>query len=265
MPWTITSTNGRGDQLALIYDSPVTDTIKKYTYTELRDEVAKFAGVLKAQGVEKGDRVLIYMPMIAEAAMAMLACARIGAVHSVVFGGFAAKELATRINDAKPKVIVSASCGIEVKKVIAYKPLLDAAIDISDSKPDKCVIFQRPMETASMIAGRDVDWVEMAGATPADCVPVAATDPLYILYTSGTTGQPKGVVRDNGGHVVALKWTMKNIYNRGYRRRILGGFGCGLGRGPLSYIVYARCSRAAPPSCSKENRWARPMQGCSGG
>ncbi len=205
---------GRGDQLALIYDSPVTDTITKYTYTQLRDEVAKFAGVLKSQGVEKGDRVLIYMPMIAEAAMAMLACARIGAVHSVVFGGFAAKELATRINDAKPKVIVTASCGIEVKKVIAYKPLLDKAIDMSTSKPNKCVIFQRPMEKASMIDGRDVDWAEaMQAASPADCVPVKATDPLYILYTSGTTGQPKGVVRDNGGHVVALKWTMKNIYN----------------------------------------------------
>ena len=205
---------GRGDQLALIYDSPVTDTIKKYTYSQLRDEVARFAGVLKAQGVEKGDRVLIYMPMIAEAAMAMLACARIGAVHSVVFGGFAAKELATRINDAKPKVIVTASCGIEVKKVIAYKPLLDKAIDMSTSKPGKCIILQRPMEKASMIAGRDVDWVEaMSAASPADCVPVAATDPLYILYTSGTTGEPKGVVRDNGGHVVALKWSMKNVYN----------------------------------------------------
>lgn len=205
---------GRGDQPALIYDSPVTDTIKSYTYKELTDEVAKFAGVLAAQGVTKGDRVLIYMPMIAEAAIAMLATVRIGAVHSVVFGGFAAAELATRINDAKPKVIVSASCGIEVTKVIKYKPLLDEAIEIAESKPEKCVIIQRPMETASMIEGRDVDWVEAMGtAQPADCVPVAATDPCYILYTSGTTGQPKGVVRDTGGHVVALKWTMKNIYN----------------------------------------------------
>ena len=206
--------NGRGDQVALIYDSPVTNTIKKYTYTELRDEVAKFAGVLADQGVTKGDRVIIYMPMIPEAAIAMLACARLGAVHSVVFGGFAAKELATRIDDAKPKVIVSASCGIEVARVIPYKPLLDKAIELSTSKPEKCVILQRPMETAGMIEGRDVDWNEaMAAAQPQDCVPVAATDPLYILYTSGTTGQPKGVVRDNGGHMVALKWTMKAIYD----------------------------------------------------
>jgi propionyl-CoA synthetase len=206
--------NGRGNQNALIYDSPVTDTIKKFTFTELRDLVAKFAGALSSLGVAKGDRVLIYMPMIPEAAIAMLACARLGAVHSVVFGGFASNELATRINDAKPKVIVSASCGIEVKRVIPYKSLLDGAIEMAKSKPDHCIIYQRPMETANLIPGRDLDWKDvMAKAKPHDCVPVAATDPLYILYTSGTTGIPKGVVRDNGGHMVALKWTMKAIYN----------------------------------------------------
>lgn len=204
---------GRGDQSALIYDSPVTRTVKAFTYRELRNRVATFAGALARLGVSKGDRVIIYMPMVPEAAVAMLACARLGAVHSVVFGGFAANELATRIDDAKPKVVVSASCGVEINRIIPYKPLLDEALLIATHKPQKCVVLQRAMQRAQLVAGRDCEWDEvMESARPHDCVPVAATDPLYILYTSGTTGQPKGVVRDNGGHAVALKWTMKNIY-----------------------------------------------------
>ncbi len=204
---------GRADQLALVYDSPVTDTVRSYTYRELRDDVAILAGALASLGVEKGDRVIIYMPMIPEAVMAMLACARLGAIHSVVFGGFAAKELATRIDDAKPKVILSASCGIEPTRVVEYKPLLDGAIDLASHKPEATVILQRPQASAALVAGRDHDWdVLRANAQPSGCVPVAATDPLYILYTSGTTGQPKGVVRDNGGHAVALAWSMSNIY-----------------------------------------------------
>ncbi|MGC1953461.1 MAG: propionyl-CoA synthetase [Gammaproteobacteria bacterium] len=205
---------GRAEQLALIFDSPVTQTVRQFTYQQLRDDVARLGGALTAQGVGKGDRVIIYMPMVPEAVMAMLACARIGAIHSVVFGGFAANELATRIDDAKPKAMLSASCGIEGTRIIEYKPLLDAAIDSASHKPEKCLILQRPQAEARLVARRDVDWLEaVAAAPPVDCVPLAATDPLYILYTSGTTGQPKGVVRDNGGHAVALKWTMKNIYN----------------------------------------------------
>ncbi|WP_303047746.1 propionyl-CoA synthetase [Thalassospira sp. HF15] len=206
--------DGRGDQPALIYDSPVTNTVQSITYSHLRDDVARLAGALHARGVTKGDRVIIYMPMIPQAAMAMLACARIGAIHSVVFGGFASNELATRINDAKPKLILTASCGIEGSRVIEYKPLLDKAIAMADHKPESVILYQRPQSDALLIDGRDYDWeVECAKAAPSDCVPVDATDPLYILYTSGTTGQPKGVVRDNGGHMVALHWSMKNIYD----------------------------------------------------
>ena len=204
---------GRADQAALIYDSPVTGTVMRYTYRELLDRVALFAGVLGENGVGKGDTVIIYMPMIPEALIAMLACARIGAVHSVVFGGFAPNELAVRIDDARPVLIVTASCGIEGKKVIEYKPLLDRAIDLAEHKVKRTIIYQRPQSTAALSDGRDIDWAAAEKkAKPAGCVPVKATDPLYILYTSGTTGMPKGVVRDNGGHAVALTWSMKHIY-----------------------------------------------------
>ena len=205
---------GRAEQVALIYDSPVTDTVERITYAELLDRVARFAGGLRSLGVDKGDRVILYMPMIPEAVVAMLACARLGAIHSVVFGGFAPNELAIRIDDARPKVIVAGSCGIEVDRVIEYKPLLDSALEIASHQPDRCVIYQRPQATATMVRGRDVDWDELADAAdPADCVTVKATDPLYILYTSGTTAIPKGVVRDNGGHAVALRWSLPNIFN----------------------------------------------------
>lgn len=204
---------GRAAQTALIYDSPVTGQKKSFTYRELRDQVAKLAGAVAAQGIGKGDRVIIYMPMIPEAVMAMLACARLGAVHSVVFGGFAANELATRIDDCSPKLVLTASCGIEPGRIVHYKPLLDQAIDLAAHKIPRCIVLQRPQAAASMVEGRDLDWNEaVAAGQPHDCVPVKATDPLYILYTSGTTGQPKGVVRDNGGHAVALEWSMRNLY-----------------------------------------------------
>jgi len=205
---------GRANQAALIYDSPVTGTVRTYSYRELRDAVARFAGALLAQGVQQGDRVVIYMPMVPEAAIAMLACARIGAIHSVVFGGFAAPELAKRIDDAQPVLVVSASCGIEVGRIIEYKPLLDQALELATHKLSCCIILQRPQCRASMQSPRDVEWSDaVASVLPADCVPVEATDPLYVLYTSGTTGKPKGVVRDHGGHAVALRYSMEAVYD----------------------------------------------------
>ena len=231
--------SGRADQKAVIYDSPVTHVKRTITYRELRDEVARFAGMLRSLGVERGDRVIIYMPMTPETLIGMYACARIGAVHSVVFGGFAPQELAVRIDDAQPRVVLTASCGIEVQRIVPYKPLLDAALALAAHKPAHCVVLQRDVHRCELIAGRDLDWHgAAANASPVDCVPLKATDPLYILYTSGTTGMPKGVVRDNGGHAAALLWSMKNVYdvNPGEVFWAASDFGWAVGH---SYIVYA--------------------------
>jgi len=236
---------GRAKQRALIYDSPVTGTVRFFTYHELRELVARFAGALVLNGVRQGDRVIIYMPMVPEAVIGMLACARIGAVHSVVFGGFASKELAKRIDDARPKLVLSASCGIEVHRVVPYKPLLDAALEMSEHPPERCVILQRPQHRCELTAGRDFDWEETAAAaSPVDCVPVAATDPLYILYTSGTTGVPKGVVRDHGGHAVALKWSLHSVYGLGAGEVMWAASDLGWAVGH-SYIVYGPLLKGA--------------------
>jgi propionyl-CoA synthetase len=251
---------GRGSQPALIYDSPVTGTCRTFSYRKLLDQVARFGGVLRGLGVGAGDRVVIYTPMIPEALVAMLPCARVGAVHSVVFGGFAAHELAVRIDDAAPKVMVSASCGIEVSRTLEYKPILDRAIELAGHTPERCVVAQRAAALAVLSAGLDLDWEQaMAGAEPVACVPVAATDPLYILYTSGTTTKPKGVVRDNGGHAVALRWSMQHIYETRPGEVFWAASDVG-GSSGIPTSSTPRCSPGARPCCMRESRWARRMQ-----
>ncbi len=260
---------GRGDQTAIIYDSPVTGTKRRYSYAELTEETARFAAILAEQGIGKGDRVIIYMPMVPEAVIGMLACARLGAIHSVVFGGFAPRELATRIDDAKPKLILSASCGIEVSRIIPYKPLLDEAIDHAAHKVERTIILQRPQQHAALIEGRDLDWaaaIEDAKRRGLSAAPVTvkATDPLYILYTSGTTGQPKGVVRDNGGHMVALHWSMEAIYGIGAGDVWFAASDIGWVVGH-SYIVYGPLLKGATAVFYEGKPVGTPDAGPTGG
>jgi propionyl-CoA synthetase len=256
---------GRGAQFAIIHDSPVTGVTHKITFAELKNRVASLAGALRAKGVEKGDRVIIYMPMVPEALEAMLACARIGAIHSVVFGGFAAHELAVRIDDAKPKCIIAASCGIEPGRIVHYKPLLDGALAQATHRPDFCVVFQREQEVAHMEEGRDDDWHAFQyGVEPAECVPVEGDHPAYILYTSGTTGQPKGVVRPTAGHLVALNWTMKNVYGVDPGEVFWAASDVGWVVGH-SYICYGPLIHGNTTIVLRASRWARPMPARSGG
>ena len=257
---------GRGDQVALIHDSPVTGTVLRYTYAEMRDAVAALAAVLAREGVAHGDRVVIYMPMIPQAVFAMLACARLGAVHSVVFGGFAAHELAKRIDDARPKLVLTASCGLEPNRTVPYKPLLDEALRLATHRPDRCLVWRRPQAPATLVEGRDLDWAEAVAAVGderAPCAEVEATDPLYILYTSGTTGLPKGVVRDTGGYAVALAWSMPNLYGvrPGEVFWTASDIGWVVGH---SYIVYGPLIHGAATVLTRASRWARPTPAPSG-
>jgi propionyl-CoA synthetase len=257
--------DGRGEQPALIHDSPVTGVVRRYSYRELLDEVARFAGALMREGVSRGDRVVIYMPMVPEAVIAMLACARLGAIHSVVFGGFGANELAARIADSGARMVVCASCGVAPAGVTPYKPLVDRALELLDGQEVRCIVLQRPEGPGSIRPGRDVEWDAcMEGASPVPCVPVAATDPLYILYTSGTTGLPKGIVRDNGGHAVALEWSMEAVYDVRPGEVYWAASDIGWGPSAIPTSSTRRCCTDARPSFMRASRSGRLTPARSG-